>query len=205
MKKTLEKATVIAFGDLETGGLNGRLENGALGMEYYPIMEAAFIVTDGNLNPIGEPLRIVIHHDEETISKCSEWALNCHKESGLLDEVRASTISLEQAEVMIIDYFKSLGVEKYDRKTKEGAIFAGNSIMFDRSYIMCQMPTLNDYMHYRQIDISAIAMAARFWNPDLEKSVKKEYKHEALSDIQESIEELKVYKGFLSNEYERES
>ncbi len=184
------------FGDLETGGLNGRVENSKLGMEYYPIFELAFIVTDLNLKQVGEPLRLVIHHSDDDINKAHEWAIKTHTESGLIDDVRNSSLTLEQAENRVIDHLKSLGIEAYDRKAKTGAAFSGNSIMFDRSYIMCQMPMLHEYLHYRQLDISAIALAARAFKPELEKEItsKKEYKHEALADIRESIEELKMYR-----------
>lgn len=186
-------------GDLETGGLNGRLENGKLGMEYYPIFELAFIVTDLNLEQVGEPLRLVIHHSDDDINKSHEWAIKTHTESGLLNEVRLSTLTLEQAEQRVIEHLKTLGIESYDSKEKTGAVFSGNSIMFDRSYLMCQMPKLHEYLHYRQLDISALALAARAFNPELEKEItsKKQYKHEALADIRESIAELKMYRSAL--------
>jgi oligoribonuclease len=192
-------SSYFIFGDIETGGLNGRLDNGVLGMEYYPILELAFILTDKDLNQVGDPLRLVVHQDDESIDRCHAWALDTHTKSGLLDEVRASTLSLVDAEQMVIDWLNVLGVAKYDGKTKQGVVFAGNSIMFDRSYIMCQMPMLHAFMHYRQLDISAIALAARAWNPELElKAVSaKLYAHEALADIRESIEELRVYKQVL--------
>ncbi|MEL4248545.1 oligoribonuclease [Shewanella xiamenensis] len=187
------------FGDLETGGLNGRLDNGMLGMEYYPIFELAFIVTDSELNQVGEALHIVVHQDEDVIARSHEWALDVHTKSGLLDAVRASSVSLAQAEQMVIEHLKALGIPKHDRKAKTGVVFAGNSIMFDRSFIMCQMPDLHEYMHYRQLDISAIAMAARVWTPDVESIAveSKQYLHEALADIRESIAELKYYREEL--------
>jgi oligoribonuclease len=187
------------FGDLETAGLNGRLDNGALGMEYYPIFELAFIVTDSQLNQVGEPLHIVVHQDDESIARSHEWALDVHTKSGLLAAVRESTVSLAQAEQMVIEHLKALGMPKHDRKAKTGVVFAGNSIMFDRSYIMCQMPELHEYMHYRQLDISALGLAARAWAPEVERKAveAKLYAHEALADIRESIEELRVYKQVL--------
>ncbi|MGI2078465.1 oligoribonuclease [Shewanella putrefaciens] len=187
------------FGDLETGGLNGRLDNGQLGMEYYPIFEVAFIVTDSELNQVGEALHIVIHQDDESIARSHEWAIDVHTKSGLLDAVRASSVSLAQAEQMVIEHLKALGIPKHDRKAKTGVVFAGNSIPFDRSYIMCQMSELHEYMHYRQLDISSIALAARAWAPDVElNAIKaKQYQHEALADIRESIAELKSYRDQL--------
>lgn len=192
------------FGDLETGGLNGRLPNGRLGMEFYPIFEMAFIVTDQNLNQIGEPLRMAVHYSDDDIAKAHEWAIKTHTETGLLAEVKASVITLHQAEQRVIEHLKSLGINAYDRETKTGAVFAGNSIMFDRSYIMCQMPQLHEYLHYRQLDISALALFARAFSPKLQEEIvsNKTYQHEALADIQESIAELKAYRhAFISNEF----
>lgn len=189
----------FAFGDIETGGLNQRLPNQKLGMEYYCIFEIAFIVTDRNLNPIGEPLRIVINQSEEDIQKSNPWALEQHTKSGLLDEVRRSTITLSQAEQMVIEYFKSLGIEKYDRKSRKGAIFAGNSIMLDRDYFMAQTPEIHNYMHYRQLDVSVLALACRAFYPEVaELAIKhKTRTHLALKDIQECIEEMRVYRDKL--------
>ena len=196
----------FVFGDIETGGLNGRLGNGNLGMESLPILELAFIVTDADLNQVGEPLRIVIHHSDDIIAKCDDWALKTHTESGLIEETKKSTVTLQQAEAKTIEYLQSLGVKAYNRETKSGAIFAGNSIMFDRSFIMCQMPKLHEYLHYRQLDITALALASRAFLPELELNItsKKKYKHEALSDIKESITELRMYREalFKNNQYD---
>ncbi|HDI3318778.1 TPA: oligoribonuclease [Vibrio cholerae] len=183
----------FAWLDYETGGLNGRLPNGQLGMDYYPILEVALIVTDGQLHQVGEPLRLVIHHSEERIAQCSEWAIETHTKSGLLDEVRASKISLQDAEHAIISHLMTLGIKAYDKQSKTGAILAGSSIQFDRSFMMCQMPELNDYLHYRQLDVSTFNIAVRQFAPHIEEMVKKEYKHEALADIQETIFEFKQY------------
>lgn len=189
----------FVFGDAETGGLNGVLENGELGMQYYPIFEWAFIVTDHNLNEIGEPLHLIINQTTSEIEKSSKWAVDAHTKSGLLDKVKSSCITLEEAEEKIIEHLKSLGIDAYNRKEKTGAVFAGNSIMFDRSYMMCQMPRLHEYLHYRQLDVSALALATRAWRPELEEKALavKQYKHEALADIRESIAELKVYRSHL--------
>ena len=187
----------LLFLDYETGGLNGQLENGELGMSYYPIFEVALIVTDSELNTVGEPLRLVIHQDEESISRSSEWALSTHSKSGLLDEVRESPLSLAMAEKMIIQHMNFLGIEKYDRKAKTGAVLAGSSVTFDRTYMICQMPELAEYLHYRQLDVSALNLAVRMFKPEVESFVTKRYTHKALDDIQETIDELKVYKEQL--------
>lgn len=187
------------FGDIETGGFNDRLANGLLGMEYYPIFELALVVTDRDLNQVGSALRVVVHLSEDMINRSHQWAIDTHTKSGLLDEVRSGAYSLAECEQQILDHLNDLGIEPYNRETKEGVIFAGNSIMFDRSYILCQMPRLHEFLHYRQLDISAIALAARAWAPELEKKAVgiKQYKHEALADIRESIAELKYYKDAI--------
>lgn len=191
----------LVFLDFETGGLNYRLENGKLGCEYYPILEVAIIVTDSELMQIGEPLVIAIFQNNDEIEKCHEWALKKHEETGLLQRVTESGVTLDQAEDQIIKYLGGLGVGKYDRKTKCGGILAGSSIHFDRSFMFAQMGNLNKYLHYRQLDVSALAMAARMFNPKAEKIAiqHKEMKHEALSDIRETIAELKFYKENIFN------
>lgn len=194
-------STKLVFLDLETGGLNGRLDNGKLGCEYYPILEIAIIVTDSELIQIGEPLVIAVFQNNDDIEKCHEWALKKHEETGLLQRVRESGLTLDQAEDQVIKYLDGLGVGKYNRKTKTGGLLAGSSIHFDRSFIMAQMDELNKYLHYRQIDVSALSLTARMFNPEAEKIAiqHKEMKHEALSDIRETITELKFYKENIFN------
>ena len=182
--------------DLETGGLNGRLECGKIGADYYPILEIAVIVTDTQLNELGEPLVLKIGQTPESLSTCSEWALNTHRDSGLINAVLASELTLEKAEQVVIGYLKHLGIRTYDRKNKTGGMLAGNGISFDRSYMMCQLPALLDYLHYRQLDVSSFALAARMWKPGIEAEAvaAKEFRHEALADIRESIAEFRFYK-----------
>lgn len=192
--------TTLVWGDIETGGLNGRLESGDLGMEYYPIFEIAIILTDTDLQEIATPLRVVIHQPEAMINRSAEWPINTHTESGLLDEVKESTVSLAAAETIILEYLARHGVDQYNRADKTGGIFAGNSIMFDRTFLLCQLPRLHDYLHYRQIDISALALAFRFWKPEVDGCAAKTYGHKALDDIRESIEEARVYKNIIKGE-----
>lgn len=187
----------LLFGDIETGGLDGLIErNGELGMKYYPILELAFVLTNLQLEQIGEPLRIVISHTDGMILRSDGWSLKTHQDSGLLEQVRKSTILHSEAEQQVLDWLQQNGVSKYSRKNQTGAVFAGNSIKLDRNFLMCQMPKLHEYLHYRQLDISAIALAARAFAPNLEKNAvaHKQYSHEALADIQESIQELRFYK-----------
>lgn len=188
-----QKNSHFLFLDYESGGLNGRLENGELGCDYYPLFEVAVIITDSQLNEVGDPIRIVIHQTEEEIAKSHEWALEVHTKSGLLDEVRKSNVTLSMAEQIILDELQELGIGKYHRETGNGAILAGSSIFFDRSYMMCQMPELNGHLHYRQVDVSGLNILARIFKPEVSNQVVKELKHEALADIRETIAELKIY------------
>ena len=188
----------IAWLDLETGGLDGMQKNGTVGCIQYPILEIALIVTDSELNLSDEAgIRVVIHHSETVLAKMDSWALEHHQKSGLLDEVRASTIDIAQAEQLVIEYLRQNGATAYNRKTKSGTLMAGNSIKFDRNYLNCQMPELDTFFHYRQIDISSVALLCRLWKPEIEREVKKDYRHLALQDIKESIEEAKLYKRLL--------
>jgi oligoribonuclease (3'-5' exoribonuclease) len=105
---------------------------------------------------------------------------------------------------MILDHLQWLGIDAYDRETKTGGILCGSSIMFDRTYLMAQMPELHEYLHYRQLDVSAINLAMRMFNPDLAEQATdfKKYTHEALPDIRESIEELRIYRTeMLQNDF----
>lgn len=187
----------LCFLDMETGGLNGPQDNGEIGARYYPILEIALHVSDKDLNVIGEGLRIVIHHDEEAIQKLHPWALEQHAKSGLLEEVRKSQVTLQQAETMCIEYLQSVGARAYNRESKTGTIMAGNSIRFDRDFLDHQMPTLSKFFHYRQFDLSAINLACRLWAPEVNGKVHKKYKHLALEDILDSIDEARVYKNCL--------
>lgn len=196
---TARQDSVFVWIDIETGGLNGLLENNQIGAMYYPIFEVALKVTDKDLNEICDPLCMTIYQDEDDIAKCSEWALKTHAESGLLNRVRNDGVELVDAEAMILEHLSSNGVNPYNVKAKSGGVLAGNGIHYDRSFIMCQMPRLNSYLYYRQNDVSSVNMSMMAWNPDLYEEVKqaKEYKHEAMADINESIDEAHVYKQFI--------
>ncbi|WP_143872533.1 oligoribonuclease [Catenovulum sediminis] len=188
----------ILWLDLETGGLDGRLDNGKLGMEFYPILEIACVLTDTNLNPVSA-IRIPLFQPESELNKLSNWAVQTHHESGLLAECMQSDITLDKAERIVLNWLASNGCDAYDRAAKTGAVLAGNSIGFDRNFIRCQMPKLHSYLHYRMLDVSAVALMCRFSRPELEALAveHKTYKHEALSDIFESIKEYFVYSRFV--------
>lgn len=196
-QSTLLDEMKLCFLDLETGGLHGRLSDGRIGARDYPILEIGMHVTDTNLDIIGEGFRVVVHHDEDTLAKMDPWAISQHTKSGLLDEVRNSPVSLEQAQALCLAYLASCNAMPYDRAAKTGTLMCGNSIRLDREYLDYQMPELSQYFHYRQIDWSAINLACRMWAPSVNGLVKKKYRHLALADIVECIDEARIYKNML--------
>jgi oligoribonuclease len=183
----------LVFLDIETGGLAGLLENGHMGCQYYPIFQVALIVTDLQLREIAPPLDIYIYQSEDMIARSHEWAIDQHTKSGVLDKSRKFGIELADAEKQILDYFKELGIEAYDRKEKTGAAMAGNSILLDRMFISAQMPKLDAYLHYRQMDISAVNMLGRAMGADLMEGITKTYSHDAIQDIRECLHEARHY------------
>lgn len=194
--------------DLETGGLNGyeTLPSGdrVHGAAYYPILEMAFVVCDEKLN---EDFSFSVGiWDESFLERMNPWALEAHTKSGLIDQLRNQSgehLSVfsdsKQAELFVIETLLHFGVTKYDRKAKTGAVMFGNSIGFDVSYIDAQMPALKEFFHYRTIDVSSIDFLRQSaWvGADLPK-VEKAYAHTAMSDIKETLWELRTYTGFMS-------
>lgn len=187
----------ICWGDFETGGLIGRQENNVIGEVDYPIFECAFVITDSELNEVSA-LQMVAHQPEHKIEMCDPWALENHEKSGLLAEVRESNTTLAQAQDRFLAWLAANNVQKYDPELKKGAVFAGNSIMLDRSFMNMQMKQLSDYFHYRQLDVSAIETAYQLFTGQ-SSILKKQRKHRALDDIRESIEQARFYKHLFTH------
>lgn len=153
------------------------------------LIEIAALVTDAELNVLGDGIDVVIHTDDEALDNMVEVVARMHKSSGLTEEVRASTIDLASAEQLVMDYISS------HVKTAKTAPLAGNSIATDRGFIARDMPTLDNYLHYRMIDVSSIKELCRRWYPRIYFGQPgKGLAHRALADIQESIAELKYYR-----------
>ena len=149
----------------------------------------AALVTDAELNVLGEGIDVVIHADDEALDNMVEVVARMHKSSGLTEEVRASTVDLASAEEMVMDYIRG------HVKTAKTAPLAGNSIATDRGFIARDMPTLDNYLHYRMIDVSSIKELCRRWYPRIYYGQpEKGLAHRALADIQESIRELRYYR-----------
>jgi oligoribonuclease len=153
------------------------------------LIEIAVLVTDADLNILGEGIDVVIHADEAALSSMIDVVAQMHTRSGLIEEVRASTIDLAAAEELVLDYIRT------HVKAAKTAPLAGNSIATDRGFIARDMPKLDDYLHYRMIDVSSIKELCRRWYPRIYfGQPAKGLAHRALADIHESIRELKYYR-----------
>ncbi|KYN09727.1 putative oligoribonuclease [Trachymyrmex cornetzi] len=152
------------------------------------ILEIACVVTDKKLNIVSEELNIVIHQSDAILENMNDWCKETHTKTGLVENSRSSTISLEEAEKTVLDFLKKHIHER-------SCPLAGSSVYMDRFFLYKNMPLVNNYLHYRIIDVSTIKEIARRWNPNVYNSMpKKRVNHRALDDIKESINELKHYK-----------
>jgi oligoribonuclease len=152
------------------------------------ILEMATIVTDGNLKILAEGPVFAIHQPTRVLNNMNAWCKKQHKKSGLVDRVKQSDITLEKAEKETLKFIK-----KWVGKNKSP--LCGNSIHQDRAFLRHYMPTLNDYLHYRLIDVSTIKELAKRWYKT--KAFEKESTHLALDDIRDSIEELNHYRELI--------
>jgi len=154
------------------------------------LIEIAALVTDADLNVLGEGVDVVIHTDEEALGNMIEVVAQMHKRSGLIEEVRASVVDLAAAEELVMDYIRS------HVKNAKTAPLAGNSIATDRGFIARDMPALDNFLHYRMIDVSSIKELCRRWYPRIYYGQPdKGLAHRALADIEESIKELRYYRA----------
>ena len=153
------------------------------------LIEIAALVTDGDLRVLGEGVDLVIHADEPLLAGMPDVVRDMHAYSGLTDEVVASAVTLADAEQQVLAYIKEWVPEP------KKAPLCGNSIATDRGFLTRDMPELDEWLHYRMVDVSSVKELARRWYPRAYfGSPKKGGGHRALADIQESIEELRFYR-----------
>lgn len=165
------------------------LEMTGLDIHTHTIVEVAALVTDADLNIIGDGVDLVVHATEEELAKMDDFVTNMHASSGLTEEIRNSTVSLAEAEDAVLDL-----IEKHC-DPEHPAPLAGNSIATDRSFIREHMPRLDKALHYRMIDVSSLKELARRWEPRVYyNQPDKGLAHRALADIIESIRELDYYR-----------
>jgi oligoribonuclease len=154
------------------------------------LIEIAALVTDSDLNILGEGVDLVIHADDEALANMPDLVRKMHASSGLTDEVRASTVTLAEAEQQVLKYLRE------HIPVAGQTPLAGNSIATDRGFIARDMPELDTFLHYRMIDVSSIKELCRRWYPKIYFSQpEKGLAHRALADIRESIRELKYYRA----------
>jgi oligoribonuclease len=159
-----------------------------LSLEKDVLVEIAVLVTDSDLNVIGEGVDVVIKATPEQLAGMNDFVTQMHTDSGLITEI-AEGISLEAAEDAIMAYLESTGI------ISGKSPLAGNSVSVDRNFITRDMPRLTEYLHYRTVDVSSIKELARRWYPKIYFAAPaKTGNHRALGDIQDSIEELKYYR-----------
>ncbi|MDC8770974.1 oligoribonuclease [Roseateles albus] len=156
------------------------------------IIEIAVVVTDANLNIKVEGPVFAIHQSDETLDKMDNWNKGTHGKSGLIDRVKASTITEDEAVAQTIAFLK-----QYVPAAKSP--MCGNSICQDRRFLANYMPKLEAFFHYRNLDVSTLKELAKRWKPGIAAGFKKAQAHTALADIHESIDELAYYREhFLS-------
>lgn len=151
------------------------------------LIEIAVVITGPNLEPRIEGPVLVIHQSDAQLDKMDAWNKGTHGRSGLIDKVKASTVSEAEAEQQLIDFIK-----QYVPKGKSP--MCGNTIGQDRRFLVKYMPKLEAFCHYRNLDVSTLKELAKRWRPEVAASFKKKQKHTALADVHESIEELAHYR-----------
>lgn len=154
------------------------------------ILEIATIVTDKYLNILEEGPEIAIQHPLAQLEGMDDWNRNQHRKSGLWQRVLDSKVDTGTAEALTVDFLT--------RWVPAGkSPMCGNSICQDRRFLHRQMPRLERFFHYRNLDVSTVKELARRWAPEVARGFVKESKHTALSDIRDSIDELRYYRKFM--------
>ncbi|SFA97910.1 oligoribonuclease [Collimonas sp. OK607] len=170
--------------DMEMTGLNPDTDR---------IIEVAVVVTDPQLNILAEGPVFAIHQADEIMDGMDAWNKGTHGRSGLIEKVKASTVTESEAELALIAFLK-----KYVPNGKSP--MCGNTICQDRRFMARGMPKLEAFFHYRNLDVSTLKELCRRWKPELASGFKKHQKHTALADIIESIEELRYYREHFIKE-----
>ena len=164
--------------DMEMTGLDPEKER---------IIEVAVVVTDAQLEVVAEGPVLAIHQSDELLDAMDAWNKGTHGRSGLIERVKASTVTEADAETQLLDF-----LSQYVPPGKSP--LCGNTISQDRRFMFSYMPRFEAFFHYRNLDVSTLKELCRRWKPEIYKGFQKKSKHEALADIYESIDELKYYR-----------
>jgi len=176
-----QDASRLVWIDLEMTGLKPDTDR---------VLELALVVTDADLNTVAEAPVWVVRQDDATLAAMDAWNQGTHGRSGLIAKVKASVLDEATVEEGALAFLR-------EHVPAKASPMCGNSICQDRRFLARWMPALEDYFHYRNLDVSTLKELARRWKPELMKGVPKEGKHEALADVYESIAELKFYREQL--------
>ena len=169
----------LVWMDLEMTGLNPEVDR---------IIEMATIITDSSLNVIEEGPVVYVAQDQLLLDSMDEWNTTHHTESGLLERIREQGVSESEAERTTLDFIK----QHVDPRCSP---LCGNTIGQDRRFLHRYMNEIEEYLHYRSIDVSTIKELAVRWRPDVYEGFSKKGAHRAIDDIRESIEELRYYRS----------
>jgi len=151
------------------------------------IIEVALVITDPSLVTVAQAEVLVVHQDIETLGSMDSWNQSTHARSGLVEKVKLSSLDEAAVEQSMLAFVREYVPPK-------ASPMCGNSICQDRRFLARWMPQLEDYFHYRNLDVSTLKELCKRWQPELAKGWVKQGKHEALADIYESIDELKYYR-----------
>jgi len=167
--------------DMEMSGLNPDTDR---------IIEVATIITDSELNIVAEGPVLAVHQSDAVLASMDDWNQRTHAGTGLIERVKQSAYSEADVERMTLEF-----LQKHIPKNKSP--MCGNSICQDRRFLFRLMPRLEAYFHYRNLDVSTVKELAARWAPAIMPGFKKQSRHEALSDIRESVAELRYYRRFM--------
>ncbi len=174
---------MLAWMDLEMTGLDP---------SRHVIVEIATLITDDELEVVAEGPDLVVHATEEDLRQMDEVVVKMHTESGLLDRIRTSTITLADAGAQTLDFIRTHVPEP------RSVPLCGNSIGTDRRFLSIHLPEIEEYLHYRSVDVSTLKELGRRWAPTVVKGApQKTGSHRALDDIRESVAELRYYREQL--------
>lgn len=172
---------MLVWMDLEMTGLDATKD---------VIVEIATLITDDELKIIAEGPDLVVHQPDEALANMDKVVVDMHTSSGLLEQIKASTVTLDEAGAATLAF-----LEEHVEKPRTVPL-CGNSIGMDRRFLTAYLPEIENYLHYRSVDVSTIKELARRWYPEsLNSAPRKATSHRALDDIRESVEELKFWRA----------
>lgn len=154
------------------------------------ILEIALVITDPKLQHRTEGPVLVLHQSEALLGSMDKWNTSTHGKSGLIEKVRASSLTEEEAQEQLLAFLRHY-------VPKGSSPMCGNSIGQDRRFLANYMPRLEAFFHYRNLDVSTLKELSKRWAPEVQKSFKKKQRHTALADVHESIDELEHYRQHL--------